>query len=172
MTQETSKIIKLSILYILYRVDYPISNTQIINYMLENDYSDFFSIEALIGELKDDDFVSAETVRNRTFFKLTPMGRDSLLALLPDLSMNIRDDIDNYIRANRMKMREEVDVRGNYVASSLGTYNVNLYIDEAGERIFEINLVAPDEEKASKMCATWQRKSAEIYPLIFDKLLS
>lgn len=172
MTQETSKIIKLSILYILYKVDYPISNSQISNYMLENDYTDFFSIQALMGELIDDEFVSFETVRNRTFYKLTPLGRDSLLALMQELSIKIREDIDAYIKANRMKMREEVDVRGNYVASSLGTYNVNLYIDEAGERIFEINLVVPDEEKANKMCATWQKKSADLYPIIIDTLLS
>ncbi len=172
MTAETGKVIKLTILYILSRVDVPISNSQITNYMLENDFTDYFTIQQLMGELIDDGFVWKKTVRNRTFYSLTDSGKESFMALSADLSQKIRDDADAYIKKNAMKIREESEVGSTYVETSLGTYNVNLFIDEAGERIFEINVIVADKEKARKMCAAWVRKSEELYPLVFEKLLS
>ncbi len=172
MTAETGKVIKLTILYILNRVDAPISNSQITNYMLENDFTDYFTIQQLMGELIDDGFVWKKTVRNRTFYSLSDSGKESFKALASELSQKIRDDADGYIKKNAMKIREESDVGSTYVETSLGTYNVNLFIDEAGERIFEINVIVADREKAQRMCAAWAKKSEELYPLVFEKLIS
>ncbi len=172
MNAETGKVIKLTILYILNRVDAPISNSQITNYMLENDFTDYFTIQQLMGELIDDGFVWSKTVRNRTFYSLSDSGKESFIALSSELSRKIRDDADNYIKKNAMKIREESDVGSTYVETSLGTYDVNLFIDEAGERIFEINMIVGDKEKAARMCSAWQKKSEELYPLVFEKLLS
>jgi len=172
MTAETGKVIKLTIMYILSRVDVPISNSQITNYMLENDFTDYFTIQQLMGELIDDGFVWSKTVRNRTFYSLSDVGVESFDVLSSELSQNIRDDADEYIKKNAMKIREESDVGSTYVETSLGTYNVNLFIDEAGERIFEISLIVADKEKAQRMCSAWQKKSEELYPLVFEKLLT
>ncbi len=172
MNSETGKVIKLTILYILSRVDTPISNSQITNYVLENDFTDYFTIQSLMGELIDDGFVWKKTVRNRTFYSLSDSGRESFQALSGELSQKIRDDADEYIKKNAMKIREESDVGSTYVETSLGTYNVHLYIDEAGERIFEIGMIVADKEKAQRMCAAWQKKSEELYPLVFEKLLT
>ncbi|MCR5520841.1 MAG: DUF4364 family protein [Lachnospiraceae bacterium] len=172
MNAETGKVIKLTILYILNRVDAPISNSQITNYMLENDFTDYFTIQQLMGELIDDGFVWSRTVRNRTFYSLSDTGKESFKALESELSQNIREDADGYIKKNAMKIREESDVGSTYVETSLGAYDVTLFIDEAGERIFQISMIVPDREKAKRMCSAWQRKSEELYPLVMEKLLS
>jgi len=171
MNSETGKVIKLTIMYILNRVDMPISNSQITNYMLENDYTDYFTIQQFMGELIDDGFVWSKTVRNRTFYSLSDSGKESFDVLSSELSQKIRDDVDEYIRKNAMKIREESDVGSTYIETSLGTYDVHLFIDEAGERIFEIHLIVPDREKAKRMCSAWAKKSEELYPLVFEKLL-
>lgn len=171
MNAETGKVIKLTILYILKRVDAPVSNSQITNYMLENDFTDYFTLQSLMGELIDDGFVWSRTVRNRTFYSLSDSGRESFKALSSELSQKIRDDADEYIKKNSMKIREESDIGSTFVETSLGTYDVDLYIDEAGERIFEIGIVVADREKAKRMCAAWQKKSEELYPLVLEKLL-
>ncbi|MCR4721813.1 MAG: DUF4364 family protein [Lachnospiraceae bacterium] len=171
MNAETGKVIKLTIMYILNRVDAPISNSQITNYMLENDFTDYFTIQQLLGELLDDGFIWSKAVRNRTFYSLSDSGKESFKALSSELSQKIRDDADEYIRKNAMKIREESDVGSTYMETSLGTYNVNLYIDEAGERIFEIGMIVGDKGKAERMCASWARKSEELYPLVMEKLL-
>jgi len=172
MITETSKMMKLIILCILHRVDMPISNSQISNYMLENDYTDYFKIQVIMGELIDDGFVFSRKTRNRTFYGLTPAGKESYEVLTGELSQKIRDDVDEYIKTHQMQISEENNVRSSYVETGLGAWDVNLSIDESGERIFEINVKVYSEEEASRICSAWQHKSEELYPMFFEKLLS
>ena len=50
---------KLYILYILSKMEIPLSNSQIINIFMENDILDYFSLQQYLHELKDANLVSS-----------------------------------------------------------------------------------------------------------------
>ena len=162
---------KLTILYILSRVDFPMSNSQISNFILENDFTDYFNIQQIMGELIDDNYVSKETIRSRTLYKLTESGEMALKLLSRELSPTMKADVDAYIKENRMSLKEELSVMSNYYEVDLNHYIAHLYIDEADTRIFEINLATSTTEEAERICSGWQKNSGRIYPLLLSELM-
>ena len=58
---EPFTIYKLTILYMLDKSGFPLTNTQISNFFLEKEYTDYFSIQEVIGELTDSELIKAES---------------------------------------------------------------------------------------------------------------
>lgn len=171
MLDSTSMLYKLTILYTLHRAEQPISNNQISNFLLENDFTDYFNVQQLMGELIDDGYVTRRTVRNKTFYTLTESG-DSVFKLLSrDLAPSIKADVDKYISDNRMEIKEELSYSADYYEVSIGHFNSHLYVEENGEKILEINVSSNSADEADHICAGWKKKSSELYPLIMSKLM-
>ena len=57
---------KLIVLYMLDRVDFPLTNTQISNFMLNKDYTTYFTIQQAISELIDTGLIRTESTYNNT----------------------------------------------------------------------------------------------------------
>lgn len=66
---EPFTIYKLTILNMLDKVDFPLTNTQISNFFLEQDYTDYFRVQQVISDLVDADLIHAEP---RTVTPSTP----------------------------------------------------------------------------------------------------
>ena len=54
---EPFTIYKLTILNMLDKVDFPLTNTQISNFFLEQDYTDYFRVQQVISDLVDADLM-------------------------------------------------------------------------------------------------------------------
>ena len=55
---------KLTILYMLDKADFPLTNTQISNFMLDKDYTTYFTIQQAISELIDAGLMRTESTHN------------------------------------------------------------------------------------------------------------
>lgn len=172
MLHETSMLYKLTILYILHRVDFPISNSQISNFILENDFTDYFNIQQIMGELIDDDYVKRETVRNKTLYRITDAGEVALKLLSRELSPAMKADVDSYIAANKIKFREELSVLSNFYQIGINHYNAHLVIDENSEHILELNIATTTEDEAERICVNWEKTSNVLYPIIMNTLFT
>lgn len=60
MPSDTFMLYKLMILYILSRVDFPLSNAQLTSFILEKEYTNYFNIQRAISELLDDEFIAVK----------------------------------------------------------------------------------------------------------------
>lgn len=171
MLNETSMLYKLTVLYILSKVQFPISNNQISNFILENDFTDYFNIQQIMSELIEDGYVTEDTVRNRTFYRLSDDGAAALKLLIRELSPSIRHDVEEYIKKNKMNLRDEISVMADYYQVDINHYVAHLFVDEDAFRLLEINVATTTEEEADKICANWRNSSSELYPIILEKLL-
>ena len=63
---ETFTLYRLMILYMLDKVDFPLTNTQITNFIQEKDYTDYFTVQQTLSELLDSDLIIAESTHNNT----------------------------------------------------------------------------------------------------------
>ena len=65
--QELMTLYKLIILYMLARVDFPLTRIQINNFLLGREYTtNYLNIQQAMGELIDDKLVISQSVRNRS----------------------------------------------------------------------------------------------------------
>ncbi len=57
---ETQTLYKLIILYMLNRVTFPLSNAQLSEFILEKEYTDYFTLQQAIFELNDSNLIRLE----------------------------------------------------------------------------------------------------------------
>ncbi len=68
---EPFTIYKLTILYMLDKAGFPLSNTQISNFFLEKEYTDYFRVQEVIGDLVNADLINFESTHSNTQYTLT-----------------------------------------------------------------------------------------------------
>ena len=175
MTQDSLTFYKLIVLYMLNRVDFPLTKAQVGDFILEREYTNsltnFLTLHQAIAELIDADLVTAKSSRNRTYLSITDDGREALSYFKNRISHSIKEDIDGFFSANELKMRNEVSILADYLYNALsGEYEAHLIAKEKDITMLEITLSVPDEETASSICANWHKKNQDIYQYLTRQL--
>jgi DNA-binding PadR family transcriptional regulator len=171
MKPETLMLYKLIVLYILDRVDFPMSNAQLTKFITEREYTNYFNIQQVFSELVDDHYITMETSRSQTLYKITDEGRETLSFFYKQISKDIRDDIEIYLAEEKYALREEVSSFADYYESALGEYVAELKILERDNAIIELKLSVPTISAAQTICDKWKQKNADIYAYVLDVLL-
>ena len=58
MAIETETLYKLMIMHMLNKVEFPLTNSQISQFFLENEYTNYFTVQKSLSELIEDDLFS------------------------------------------------------------------------------------------------------------------
>lgn len=170
MTQDPLTFYKLIVLYMLGRVNFPLTKAQVGDFILEREYTNFLTLQQAIAELIDADLVTAKSNRNRTHLSITDEGKETLSYFENRINNSIKEEIDRFFKANELKMRNEVSILADYYKSVSGEYEAHLIAKEKDVTMIEIALSVPDEETASSICANWHRKNQEIYQYLTTAL--
>ena len=68
---ESFTLYKLIVLYMLDKVDFPLTNGQISEFILDKGYTTYFTLQQAISEMVEAGFLREETTHNRTLYHLT-----------------------------------------------------------------------------------------------------
>jgi len=168
---EAYKLYKLIILYMLDKVDFPLTNSQISEFILNEGYTNYFTVQQTISELVDSGFIHEEATHNRTFYHLDEEGAQTLKFFKNDISTAIQNDIDNFLTQKKYELKNEVSVKSDYYPNSNGDYSVRCQVLEQGSPLIDLTITAPTEAEAQTMANNWAKKNQEIYAAIMAKLL-
>ena len=72
---EPFTIYKLTILNMLDKVDFPLTNTQISDFFLEQEYTDYFRVQQVLNDLADSGLIRTESTHSNTQYYITAAGR-------------------------------------------------------------------------------------------------
>lgn len=171
MQSDAFTLYKLIILYILQKVDFPLSNAQISNFILEKEYTNYFNIQQAFSELTESQLVSVKTVRNSSYYKLTQTGNETLSFFSEDIPDVIKSEIIDFLNKNKYQLREESSILADYYMVKKNEYVAHCIVTENNSNIIEINLNVPTEEEASTICNNWRKSSQEIYAFLMKTLM-
>lgn len=172
MQSDTFMLYKLIILYILSRVDFPLTNAQLTAFILEKEYTNYFNIQRAISDLLEDEFISVKTIRNSSLYSITESGSKTLLFFDNLISSGIKEDIEKYLAENKYKLKEEVSTPADYTQIRKGEFSVRLSVIERDTPIIDLSVIVPTEEEASAICNNWSEKSSEVYAYLMSVLLN
>ena len=87
---------------------------------------------------------------------------------------NLRDEITNYAKANRLSIKQSQEYYANYTDADDGSYLVTMRIYESliNTPLFEIQVKAPTRQAAEEACKKWHQSAPNIYEYIFDNLIN
>lgn len=170
MMQDPLTLYKLIVLYMLDKAAFPLTKTQISDFVQEKDYTNFFTLQQVFSELIDTELVTAQTIRNRTQLSITEEGRETLRFFGNRISDAIYQDVDNYFQEKEIELRNEASVQSNYYKSTSGEYEAHLSAQDRGITLVDITLSVPTQELASSICDNWQKKNQSIYQYLTEQL--
>ncbi len=171
MNTEAATLYKLMVLYMLSKVNFPLSNNQISEFMLDKQYTTYFALQEVLSSLAEDGFIQVITYRNSTQYKLTTEGSEIIPYFSGKISSAIREEIDQYIKANKYDLQCEVGTTTDYYQTSSGDYVAHCQIKEGDSNLIELSVSVPLEDQADAICSKWKDASQDIYNYVIHKLL-
>lgn len=172
MSAEVFTLYKLILLYMLNGVNFPLTNAQISNFILEKEYMNYFTLQQVLSELLDAELIHIKTIRNATYYDLTPQGKETLNFFENRISDLIKEEIDCYLMEHKYELRSEVGTIADYCKSKKGEYIVHCQVKEGSSNLIDLKITVPTEEHAERMCVNWKNASQDIYSYIMATLLN
>ena len=172
MLAEPMTLYKLMNLYMLHQVNFPLTNAQLSNFFLDREYTTYFTLQQALNELLDAGLVKKETMRNSSRYEITKEGEETLEFFGKNISPAIVSDMDEYLKQNRLRMRNEVGLISDFYKSTNQDYIVHCEVREGKAVLVNLDISVPDKEQAEIMCNHWKDRSQEIYAYVMKSLMS
>ena len=168
---EPLTLYKLIILYMLDKVNFPLTNSQISEFILDKGYTTYFHIQEAINQLIDSELLEMSTVRNSSRYRITPKGEETIHYFQNEISPEIQEEIIEFFNSHAYELRNEVSVISDYYKTPEQEYTVRCQVREGASTLIELNLTVPEESNAKAICGSWSKKSQEIYAYLMKELL-
>jgi len=168
---EAQTLYKLIVLTMLDRVDFPLTNAQISDFILTKEYTNYFTLQQVLSELVETELSEVHTVRNSTYYHITEKGKETLNFFGHMVSAAIHEDIAKYFKDNAIALRDEMAVKADYFPNNQGEYSVRLHVMEKDSTLIDLTLSVPTENQANSICDNWKKKNQKIYAYLMQELL-
>ena len=165
MLSEPMTLYKLMNLYMLKQVNFPLTNAQLSGFFLDREYTTYFTLQQALNELLEAGLIKMQTLHNSTRYEITREGEETLEFFGKKISPAIVEDMDEYLKENRFRMRNEVGLVSDFYKSTNQDYIVHCEVREGKNVLVGIDVSVPDKEQAELMCTTGEteaRKSMHI----------
>lgn len=162
---------KLTILYMLKKVDFPLTNSQISEFFLDKGYTTYFTLQQALGELSEAEFVRVAQVRNSSRYSITKSGEETLEYFGKTIPAAMQADVDTYLHDHHYQLRNESETVADYYQERPDLFIVNCEIREGNHKLVALSLSVATKEQAIAICDHWQKHNAEVYNYLIQTLL-
>ena len=149
------------------KVDFPLTTSQISEFILDKGYTTYFRLQETLSELTDSELLKIETTHNR----LTETGADTIHFFSNKISPEIRTEIDDFLKEKQYDLKEEVAVKSDYYLKTDHQFEVQCQIVENGSSLIDMRITVPTEKEAKAIVNNWNLKNQEIYASLLSQLL-
>ena len=161
---EPNLIYKITILELLHRSGFPLSNSQITDFFLEGNLTDYFTAQQAISDDEEANLIVSKTNHNNTTYSITDEGQKTLELFKEKISPALSKDINKYLKVN--------SYRATYFKADRGGYVVQLRITENDVPTLDLSFHVGSKEQAETLCNNWKVRSDEVYASIMDILMN
>ena len=142
---ESLTLYKLIVLYMLEKVDFPLTNAQISGFILDKGYTTYFHLQQALSELTESELIHCETIRNSSYFSITKSGEQTLEYFGKEIPKEIKGEKEGY--------------------------QVRCSAKEKEVPLIELTMTVPTKAAAEAVCASWQTKNKAVYEKLLDMLM-
>jgi predicted transcriptional regulator len=163
---------KLLLLYILNVLKTPISNAQLTEIVLENNFINYFTLQQYISELELSKFISYKDINEKKLLILTEKGENVLSLFNDRISPSKIAMLDNYMKDKIDLIKKELTIQSDYTIVKNDSFLVDLKALEDNLTLMELKLSVPTRKQAVSLCAKWQKNPSDLYNKIITLLFS
>lgn len=161
---------KLILLYLIEKLGVPAGNIHLIRLVLENKLMNYFLLQQCLNELCEGGFLSQATVEGRTFYKMTPAGKQALDFFTGHIPSGIRSIINSISVKAKDRIKSETHITADFIPENENKYTVRLKVDEDSFTLIDLVLAVGTRNDAKAICENWKNNSQKIYSEFIESL--
>lgn len=170
MSSDSIVLYKLIILYMLDRVDFTLTNSQISDFVLSKGYTNYFTLQEAINGLVESEFVQASTIRSSSHYKITDKGEETLSLFENRIPHAIKQDIMVFFEEQKINLKNEAEIFSDYERNEMNEYTVTCVIKDRKETLVDLRFSVPTKADAIAIRDNWREKSTAVYDYLINQL--
>ena len=160
--------VKVLILYVMTRVNYPVSETEIYELCYQDDCLSYFDVCTAIPEMVETGHLK-ELEQNR--YEITDKGRETGELTADSIAFTVKMKAENAVAKFNRQMRRSSFVKTQVIPRDGGDYSVIMSLDDEMGNLMTLELVAPDQRQAVRLSKLFEKKAENVYNLTMTELL-
>lgn len=163
---------KLLVLYVIKSLKCPITNTQLTEIILENNFINYFTLQQYITELISSEFLVNKVINEKNHLVITEKG-ESVLAFFTDRISAIKKKIiDDYLLSTMDSIKRELTIHSDYTISENDSFVVSLNAFEGESLLIDLKVSVPSKKQALSLCNRWKENTSDLYTSIINSLFN
>lgn len=161
---------KVLILYVLNKLEKPISNDDLYKLVIDINEINYFYFQQFLVDLLETKYIRNYIQENESIYEITEIGKNALVLVEDLLPGIVKLKTDGNFKKNLASIEEENSITSEYIPISENEFSVKCKIIENGKTIFDITTYAGSREQAKHICENWNKNAIEIYPKLLELL--
>ncbi|WP_042683269.1 DUF4364 family protein [Anaerosalibacter massiliensis] len=162
---------KLLLLYIIDKSDAPLTNGEITEFVLENNYMNYFLVQQFLSELIKSKFIEYTKKEGKERYTILKKGKLTLNYFINKIPNEVKKDIDIKFQVKKEEIERETQIIGDYYKKGKNEYVVNLKLVEKDSTLFSLYLNVVSSQQAKMICDNWKSSPDKVYQEILNTLI-
>lgn len=164
---------KLLILYLIDKMDMPLSNRQISEFVLQGGLMDDFALQRNLAEMTESGFLDKSQEAGTARYSILGKGGEILEFFEKRLPAETRGKANQFVIDNRRTIKKDYEINANYFFDhTYDEYIVKCALYEDERMLMELNVSVVSNEQAKNICANWKEGAANVFRDIIMPLVN
>ncbi len=160
--------VKILILFVLARVNYPVTMQQIYELCYQDDSLSYFDVCAALPEM-----IASGHIRevDNESYEITEKGKSDGAATEDSIAYTVKCRAENAIDRFNRQIHRSSYVKTKIIPRDNGDYSVMMALDDEMGSLMTMELLAPNQRQAVRLCKLLEKKAETVYHLTMAELL-
>ena len=163
---------KLVLLYLINKMDLPLSRSQVTDFVREGEYMDFYTLQQTLAEMVEGAYLEKIQDNNNTRYCITDEGLTTLEYFENHIPGSMRTKINKYVQNRFSSVKRDFEVTATYfLDNETNEYVVKCGVYEDKRILMEINVSVVTRSQAKLIQTNWKSHVSEIYMNILNEMV-
>jgi hypothetical protein len=159
--------VKVLILYVTSRVQYPVNCQEIYELCYQDECLSYFDICTALPEM----VASGHLQQEGETYEITAKGRETGALTADSIAFTVRQRAENAVARFNRQIRRSSFVKTQVVPRDSGDFTVIMSLDDEMGSLMTLELTAPDQRQAIRLGRLFEGKAEMVYNLVMTELL-
>lgn len=161
---------KVLILYILSKINKPITNFELLNLVQSIEEMNYFYFQQFLIDLKENRYLIEYEQEKQKYYTITMSGRETIKLTIDMLPGSVKDKVDETLKSTMRKIEDEESIYADFFPSKEDEFMLKCGIKENGKKVFEVQVFSSSRDNSIKIIENWKKNAVTIYPKIVEML--
>ena len=160
--------VKVLILYVTSRSNYPMTSQEIYELCYQDDCLSYFDVCTAVPEMVKSGHLKEVEESN---YVITEKGKADGALTEDSIAFTVKQRAENAVARFNRQIRRSSFVKTQVIPRENGDYSVLMSLDDEVGNLMTLELMAPNQRQAVRLCRLFEKKAEAVYNLTMTELL-